>query len=304
MLHAGGKLLNKSCVQSNALPCLSARHRRAVRAKASSDAGTGIKGPAPLPDPVLGDMRIILVSPKTPGNIGSVCRVAACFEAPQVYVVAPRCDPFSEEAKMMASSCPQLLQGITVVPSLEVALADTQGSIGFTRRAGATRVTHKSLLDLLRTDPQAIPCMVLPKQSDQAAGFPLPQPPLGVTGLVFGREESGLSEAEMHLCTHACAIPTGRLQGSMNLSHAVAVVQAELFQRRLLFLEQAGAPGGQQGVAGQTMSPGGQDPLLMGTSVSGPADVTSASPQQPWPMEQQGHEAGPPQVCSRGRGPM
>eukprot|EP00967_Tisochrysis_lutea_P034637 scaffold41428_cov19-Tisochrysis_lutea.AAC.1 len=33
-------------------------------------------------------------------------------------------------------------------------------SIGFTRRAGATRVTHKSLLDLLRADPQAIPCMV------------------------------------------------------------------------------------------------------------------------------------------------
>eukprot|EP00983_Pelagomonas_calceolata_P101448 1158699-Pelagomonas_calceolata.AAC.10 len=37
-------------------------------------------GPSSVPDPVLGDTRIILVSPKTPGNIGSVCRVAACFE--------------------------------------------------------------------------------------------------------------------------------------------------------------------------------------------------------------------------------
>jgi len=33
-----------------------------------------------ITDPVLGDTRIILVSPKTPGNIGAVCRVAANFE--------------------------------------------------------------------------------------------------------------------------------------------------------------------------------------------------------------------------------
>eukprot|EP00983_Pelagomonas_calceolata_P101451 1158699-Pelagomonas_calceolata.AAC.13 len=101
-------------------------------------------------------------------------------------------------------------------------------SIGFTRRAGATRVTHKSLLDLLRADPQAIPCMVLPQQGGKAASSLLQQQPLGITGLVFGREESGLSEAEVHLCTHACAIPTGRIQGSMNLSHAVAAVQSEV----------------------------------------------------------------------------
>jgi tRNA C32,U32 (ribose-2'-O)-methylase TrmJ len=49
---------------------------------------------------------------------------------------------------------------------------------------------------------------------------------------VFGREESGLSEAEVRLCAHACALPTGRIQPSMNLSHAVGVVTAELFARR------------------------------------------------------------------------
>lgn len=61
-------------------------------------------------------------------------------------------------------------------------------------------------------------------QSPQAPWQPQP----GITALVFGREESGLSEAELHLCTHACAIRTGRYQGSLNLSHAVAVVQAEV----------------------------------------------------------------------------
>lgn len=65
----------------------------------------------------------------------------------------------------------------------------------------------------------------------------------GVTALVFGREESGLTEAELRLCAHACAIPTGRMQASMNLSHAVAVVLCGLFERRLALLGFTENPG-------------------------------------------------------------
>lgn len=67
--------------------------------------------------------------------------------------------------------------------------------------------------------------------------------PPGVTALVFGREESGLTEEELRLCSQSCSIPTGRMQGSMNLSHAVAVVLSGLFERRL-------------GVLGFTENPG------------------------------------------------
>jgi hypothetical protein len=49
--------------------------------------------------------------------------------------------------------------------------------------------------------------------------------------LVFGREESGLTGEELAACCHGCAIPTGRTQPSMNLSHSVAVVLAQLFER-------------------------------------------------------------------------
>ncbi len=47
--------------------------------------------------------------------------------------------------------------------------------------------------------------------------------------LVFGREESGLTEGELSLCSHACAIPTGSLQPSLNLSHAICVVLSQLW---------------------------------------------------------------------------
>lgn len=49
--------------------------------------------------------------------------------------------------------------------------------------------------------------------------------------LVFGREESGLTAEEVSACTHCCSIPTGELQPSLNLSHAVAVVLAQLFEQ-------------------------------------------------------------------------
>ncbi len=44
---------------------------------------------------------------------------------------------------------------------------------------------------------------------------------------------AGAQDAELALCAHCCAIPTGRAQPSMNLSHAAAVVLAQLFELRL-----------------------------------------------------------------------
>ena len=46
------------------------------------------------------------------------------------------------------------------------------------------------------------------------------------------REESGLTEAELALCSHSCAIPSGRRQPSLNLAAAVAVVLAQCFELR------------------------------------------------------------------------
>ncbi len=103
------------------------------------------------------------------------------------------------------------------------------GSIGFTRRAGATRLTHASLSDLLARFPSAVPRCSLhtvePLQHLHSLPLPSDGPPVAI---VLGREESGLTEVELRLCSHACAIPTGRIQGSMNLSHAAAVVLCEV----------------------------------------------------------------------------
>jgi hypothetical protein len=58
------------------------------------------------------------------------------------------------------------------------------------------------------------------------------RPPAGKLALVFGREELGLSDEELAACGLSCAIPIGRLQESLSLSHAVTVALSQLFQAR------------------------------------------------------------------------
>lgn len=58
--------------------------------------------------------------------------------------------------------------------------------------------------------------------------------------------------------SHACAIPTGRVQPSMNLSHAVAVVLGELFSRRCGLLEGASSADVDMAAAAAATWPGPQ----------------------------------------------
>lgn len=104
-------------------------------------------------------------------------------------------------------------------------LASIAASIGFTRRAGNTRLVHPSLTQLFHKFPDILPTpgQLLASSSNSAEGS---------LALIFGREESGLTERELSLCTHSCSIPTGSVQPSLNLSHAVCVILAQLFERR------------------------------------------------------------------------
>ncbi|KAL0048130.1 hypothetical protein WJX82_008393 [Trebouxia sp. C0006] len=81
----------------------------------------------------LQDVRVVLTSPKSPGNIGSAARAAENFEVSDLWVVDPRCDPRDGEAHMLACGSP-LMDTMTIVPTLQEALAHTSASIGFTRR--------------------------------------------------------------------------------------------------------------------------------------------------------------------------
>jgi tRNA/rRNA methyltransferase len=158
----------------------------------------------------LGLFRLVLVEPRVAGNVGACARVAANFECPDWILVNPLCDPRSAEAlKLARGSSDRLLRRVKTVPSLPLALRGCHAAVGFTRRTGHDRKPSIRLEELLTLGRDR-----------------------GKTALVFGNEETGLTTSELASCTHLCAIPTSPELGSMNLSHAVAVVLAAVFASR------------------------------------------------------------------------
>jgi len=174
-----------------------------------------------LPDGgVLQGVRVVLVSPKFSANVGSAARLCANFECNDLWVVDPRCDPVGPDAQALAVGSPAL-SNITVVNSMTEAIQDCTVSVGFTRRKGAVRHVHASMNRLLDKHPDYLETETH-----------------GKVALVFGREDHGLELEELMACSQLCAIPTGRVQPSLNLSHSAGIALANCFERRL----EGGAP--------------------------------------------------------------
>ncbi|KAK9869073.1 hypothetical protein WJX84_003104 [Apatococcus fuscideae] len=134
---------------------------------------------------------VILVAPKHASNVGSVARALANFEVSDLRLVSPRCDAFSSDAYKTACNSPAHAR-LQVADTLQDALAGSAGSIGFTRRAGATRQTHASIRHLLHDFPNAIPLhphASPPETSSDGSDMVQSVGPSGKVALVFGREE-------------------------------------------------------------------------------------------------------------------
>jgi tRNA/rRNA methyltransferase len=155
-------------------------------------------------------VAVILVEPQSPGNIGMVCRAMANFGASDLRLVNP-CAHLHPEARKFAVAASHLLGSARLFPDLAEAVADLQLAVATTRRAGRLR---GELLDLA-----AVPAL-------QTA-----LPPGGRMGLVFGREDAGLTSEEVALCSHAATVATAPGVGSLNLAQAVLLFLHELARR-------------------------------------------------------------------------
>ena len=152
-------------------------------------------------------LHLVLVEPAGPLNVGSVARLCANYGLAGLRLVAPRCDPMGEEARRMAVHGLTVLETARTYPTLASALADC-------RRVVATSGRGEG--EPLALDPPERALAWL-----QAA--PVGEP----SALVFGREDRGLANDELRQAGRLLHIPTGSSYGSLNLSHAVAVVLHE-----------------------------------------------------------------------------
>lgn len=152
-------------------------------------------------------LRIVLVEPAGPLNIGSVARVMKNFGLSQLVLVNPHCDPHSDDARQMAVHAYDLIETSKIVATLPEALSGCQ-------RAIATTARSRDLQTPLEPPEQALPWLL----------------ELSPTALIFGPEARGLNNDEMLQAQRFIKIATRPPYESLNLAQAVAICCYELSQ--------------------------------------------------------------------------
>lgn len=158
----------------------------------------------------LGNIRIILVRPKFAGNVGAAARAMANMNLQQLYLVAPLCDPLSPDARKPAARAGAILQTARTVESLRDALESVTYTVGTSCRGG-----------LYRTQIEVTP-------RDMAARI-LARARISQAAVLFGPEDSGLTNEDLVNCDAVVRIPSSRAYASLNLAQAVLIVAYELF---------------------------------------------------------------------------
>ena len=170
----------------------------------------------------LSHVRIVLSRPSEPRNVGATCRAMKNSGVSRLVIASPE-EPDLDAARRLAVGATDVLESANLVTSLPEAVEGCSLVAGITRRTGQRRKTAS----------------FSPRQFAEkvcAAGAEV--------AVVFGNEQSGLSDDELELCHLAVSIPSSPEQPSLNLSHAVQVIAYELYLADLALAERDSAPGG------------------------------------------------------------
>lgn len=161
----------------------------------------------------LNAVRIVLVSPAGPLNVGSVARVMKNFGLSQLVLVDPQCDPLGEEAMQMAVHAKDVLAGAQRVGTIPEALTGCSRAIATTARQRG----FNAPLDLPET---ALPSLLKGTNAEENAD----------TALIFGPEDRGLSNEELTYAQQFVKVPTDEGYSALNLAQAVAICCYELYR--------------------------------------------------------------------------
>ncbi|MFZ2956241.1 MAG: RNA methyltransferase [Candidatus Ozemobacteraceae bacterium] len=158
--------------------------------------------------PIIRNIRVILVEPQGPMNVGSVCRAMKNFGLRELVLVRPACK-LEMEAEKMALHAKDLLKSARIVNSIEEAIAGSILVFGTSNRRGEYHEPNYTVREGVERIAPALPG--------------------GTVSIMFGREEWGLTKEELKLCQGTIRIQTDPAFSSLNLSQAVLLVGYELW---------------------------------------------------------------------------
>ncbi|MGM0509790.1 MAG: RNA methyltransferase [Thermoplasmatota archaeon] len=158
-------------------------------------------------------LKIILVEPKTPGNIGAIARVMKNFGFNDLVLINP--PEIDSDARVRAMHAEKVLDDAVIEDDLREALEKYDMVIG---TSGIETDKEKRFIRQA-SSPREL--------ASDLSGYE------GRVAIVFGREDHGLSNEELNLCDKLVRIPTSEEYPIMNLSHAVSVILYELYLANL-----------------------------------------------------------------------
>ncbi len=173
----------------------------------------------------MSDVRIVLVEPSHPGNIGGAARAMKTMGLSDLVVVNPKRYP-DPQADWRAAGALDVLDAARVVADVDAAIDDCHWVVGTSTRS--------------RKIPWPI---AYPKE---IAAQIAEQPGDARIAILFGREDNGLSNDELRRCHYHLQIPASPEYPSLNLAMAVQVVAYELYQA---FAEVTPMPGWDRSLA-------------------------------------------------------
>ena len=155
------------------------------------------------------NLKLILVEPRGPLNVGSVARLCSNFEVEELRIVSPKCDIFSLEAKKMALKGQKFIDDCKIFDSLEKAIFDCDLVLASCGRIDVSK-------DLFF------------ESSENIFNWIFSFKRINNLAIIFGREDRGLTNSELLLANKTFNIPVSMNNPSLNLSHAVSIVLYEL----------------------------------------------------------------------------
>lgn len=149
------------------------------------------------------DISFILVKPKVAENIGASARAIKTMGFSKLFMVAPF-DYDTERAYRLAHGSQEVLDDARIFKTLPPALKEHDLVVGTTARK---RISKSEYISLDRLKP------FLSERKNEYKRV----------AIVFGTEESGLSNEEIALCDIVSTIPMAAPYPSLNLSQAVMI---------------------------------------------------------------------------------
>ncbi len=154
-------------------------------------------------------VSVALLEPITAGNIGAIARAMKNFGLKDLIIINPKCNPKSEEAIKRSKHAYDIIKRSKIVKRFSY-LNKFDCIIGTTANVGSTDYN----IPRLPVRPEEL------RIRNQNSV------------ILFGREDSGLTNEEILKCDFIVSIPASKDYPTLNISHSAIILFYELFKNQ------------------------------------------------------------------------